>query len=80
MRHQRHDKDIFEPNSYDKGTRTPRKASGPKRRCHQFMPGAIGRFAMVLMVAVALGLSACGGGGGRGPPPGATPHRRRAGP
>lgn len=71
MRLQAHAKDIWKANSYGQRGRTMPKASGGKQRCLQSMPGTIARLVMVLVVAVALGLSGCGGGGGgsSAPPP-----------
>ncbi len=70
-----HHNDACTANSYSTLQTMP-TATGDNPRWHPSLPRTIDRFARVLVVAVALGLSACGGGGGGGsapPPAGVNP-------
>ncbi len=69
-----HHNDGCTANSYSTLQTMP-TATGDNPRWHSSLPRTIDRFARVLVVAVALGLSACGGGGGGGsaPPPAGGP-------
>ena len=62
MQHQTYSK----ANDYGKGEKTMWNTLEDKRRHHQFLPRAIEHLARVLVMAMTLGLAACGGGGGGG--------------